>query len=126
MTDLKTENALVLAIDPNTHLQLVNKDHTEEFFSLIDRSRPYLREWLAWLDITKTPADLEKFLDRSHREFEQKESYAMWIWHQRKIVGIIHVREIDRVNRKAMIGYWVGQEYRGRGFAKAATRRICR
>ncbi len=36
-----------------------------------------------------------------------------------------YLREIDSSNRKAMIGYWVGQEFRGRGFAKRATRAVC-
>jgi RimJ/RimL family protein N-acetyltransferase/peroxiredoxin len=122
---LKARESLALSIDENTELRLVDKNHTLEFFALIDRSRPYLREWLAWLDMTQTPTDLEKFLDRARREFEQKESYALWIRHRQQIVGIIHLREIDRANRKAMIGYWVGQEFRGRGFAKKATRAIC-
>lgn len=122
---LKARESLTLPMDQDTELCLVDKNHTQEFLSLIDRSRVYLREWLAWLDMTKTPSDLEKFLDRSRREFEQKETYALWIRHRQQIVGIIHLREIDRANRKAMIGYWVGQEFRGRGFAKKATQAIC-
>ncbi len=122
---LEKNNALILPIDQDTELRLVDKNHTVEFLTLIDRSRDYLREWLAWLDITRTPHDLENFLERSQREFEQKQSYALWIQHRQSIVGIIHLREIDRANRKAMIGYWVGQEFRGRGFAKKATKAIC-
>lgn len=117
--------ALCLPIDQNTELTLLDRDHALEFMTLIDRCRPYLREWLAWLDMTRTVADLERFIASTLHEFENKKSIAMWIWHQKKIVGIIHLREIRWENRKAMIGYWVGEEYRGNGLAKRATTAIC-
>lgn len=122
---LKAQESLILPVDADTELRLVDKNHTPEFLALIDRSRPYLREWLAWLDVTRTPSELEKFLNRARSEFEQKASYALWIRHQQQIVGVIHLRDIDRTNRKAMIGYWVGQEFRGRGLAKKAAKVLC-
>src|SRR5262249_30158911 len=79
-----------------------------------------------WLDRTRTVQELQGFIDFTAKEAADKKGYANWIWdEENKIVGIIHLRDIDPANKKAMIGYWVGQEYRGRGFAKQATRAIC-
>lgn len=114
-----------LKIDDDSELTLLDNRHSADFMGLIDRNRPYLREWLAWLDRTRTVSDLEKFIDSTLQEFSDNKAIAMWIWHRQTIVGIIHLREIDSANRKAMMGYWVGQEYRGKGFAKKATRAIC-
>lgn len=114
-----------LVIDSDISLQIVTQAHTSEFFSLINRSRTYLREWLGWLDFTQTESDLEKFIEGSRREFAEKRGYPMWILNQKKVVGMAHLKDVDLTNRKAMIGYWVGQEYRGRGFAKKACKALC-
>jgi ribosomal-protein-serine acetyltransferase len=114
-----------LSIESDTELTLLDHEHAPEFMALIDRSRPYLREWLAWLDRTQRLPELIGFIDSTLHEFAEKKGLALWIWHQKKIVGIIHLVGIDSVNRQAMIGYWVGQEFRGRGFAKKATRAMC-
>jgi len=114
-----------LPINDDTHLVLINLERASEFMSLIDRSRSYLRDWLAWLDATRTVSDLEKFIDSALKEFSGNKAVAMWIINQEKIVGIIHLREIEPANRKAVIGYWVGQEYQGHGFARKATHAIC-
>jgi ribosomal-protein-serine acetyltransferase len=119
------DKSLVLNVDQHTDLILPNEERASEFMSLIDRSRPYLREWLAWLDGTQTVVDLKKFIDMVQQDFIDKKAFAMWIVHRNEIVGIVHLRDIDVANRKAMIGYWVGQQYRGRGFAKTATRTLC-
>ncbi len=115
---------LTLSIDQSTLLQSINRERTTEFLSLIDGSRPYLRKWLTWLDTTRNKHELENFFDFARKDLEEKRSYVMWILHSQRIVGIIHLRNIGRTNRKAMIGYWVGQEYRGRSFAKKATRNL--
>jgi RimJ/RimL family protein N-acetyltransferase len=48
-----TNDSLRLPIDPDTELTLLDHEHAPEFMELIDRNRPYLREWLAWLDRTR-------------------------------------------------------------------------
>jgi ribosomal-protein-serine acetyltransferase len=119
------DQTLRLKIDNDAELTTVSHERAPEFMTLIDGSRTYLREWLAWLDATRTVTDLQKFIGTALQDFADKRAFAMWIVNQKRIVGIVHLREIDGANRKAMIGYWVGQEFRGRGFAKKATHAIC-
>lgn len=116
--------SLHLKIDQETSLTLVEPQHAPEFLSLIDRSRSYLGEWLGWLDLAKTVADLQSFIDTCTNEFAEKRGLSTGIWHQDKIVGMTHLKEVDHTNKKAMIGYWVGEEYRGNGFAKRASRTL--
>jgi len=116
---------LCLEIDSDTELRTLDPAHAPEFMALIDQGRPYLREWLSWLDRTRTLTDLLGFIASCRQELASKTSIALWVWHQQRIVGIVHLRDIDWVNRKAMIGYWVGEQFRGRGFAKRATRALC-
>lgn len=120
-----TGNRFTLPIDATTLLTGLDRSEAVAFMALIDRNRAYLREWLAWLDHTTTVARLEGFIDSTEAERASGSALAMWIRHESEIVGIVHLRDIDRANRKAMIGYWVGAEHRGKGFARKATRAIC-
>ncbi len=43
---------------------------------------------------------------------------------QKKIIGIIDIYDINGRDRKAKIGYWLGKEYRGRGFASEAVNNV--
>ncbi len=43
-----------IKVDENLSLGLVEKRHAQELFNLTDASRTYLREWLPWVDFTKT------------------------------------------------------------------------
>ena len=114
-----------LKIDNETELKRLSIEHASKFLSLINTCRPYLRQWLGWLDHTKSLEDVEKFIISTDKEFTENKALALWIWHQNKIVGIIHLRDIDHTNRKAMIGYWVGENFRGKSFAKKATKAVC-
>ncbi|WP_343076283.1 hypothetical protein [Pullulanibacillus sp. KACC 23026] len=44
-------------IDDKVSLRLFNKDDAEEFFQLTMESKPYLKEWLGWLDSVKRVED---------------------------------------------------------------------
>jgi ribosomal-protein-serine acetyltransferase len=115
---------LRLEIDPETALIPLTLERAPEFMSLIDQSRASLREWLGWLDSTRNVAELRIFLEACLKEYGEAKDLALWIEHRGAIAGIIHLREVSPANKKAVIGYWVGAPYRGRGFARKATRAI--
>lgn len=117
-------NSFPLVIDTNTKLTLLDTQHTNDFFELIESNRAYLREWLGWLDNIKTISNLNRFVEAAISDYPEKKSLRAWIWHNDKIVGIIHLVEIDWTNRKAMIGYWIGQEFQGKGLATKATQAL--
>ncbi len=39
-----------------------------------------------------------------------------------KLVGVCGISNVDRVSLKAEIGYWIGKDYWGNGYAKQAAR----
>jgi ribosomal-protein-serine acetyltransferase len=113
-----------IEIAKELNLRQISKSDCSDFFQLIERNRVYLREWLAWLDVTKTEGDLETFIARTTKEIADKKALCYLIWSKNKIAGIIHLRDIDKANKKAMIGYWIGEDYRGQGLAKEATKAL--
>ncbi|MDZ4678562.1 MAG: GNAT family protein [Oligoflexia bacterium] len=111
-----------LQINSQLELRQIEQRDCSHFMKLIDKNRIYLREWLGWLDVTKTEDDLGKFINKTLSEIKDNKALCFLIWNQDQIAGIINLRDIDFMNKKAMIGYWVGQEFTGQGFAKKATK----
>lgn len=65
------------------------------------------------------------FIDRN-REMESV-PFAMdfLILYRNRPAGIIGLSDINYLDRKAHIGYWVGKRYRGKGIATEATGLVC-
>jgi ribosomal-protein-serine acetyltransferase len=109
-----------IVIDAHTKLTLLSLEHTEEFFALIEKNRIYLRRWLGWLDNIQKVENLQRFIQTAINDYPDKKSLRAWIRHDEKIMGIIHLVEIDWSNRKAMIGYWIDENAAGKGLGTRA------
>lgn len=109
--------ALRPQIDKDLKIRQLERGHTQEFFDLIQRNRSYLKQWLGWLDNIKTIEQLDDYVENTLKDISEERLFRAWIWHQNKIVGIVHLAEIDWKQGKAMVGYWVGREYSGKGLA---------
>jgi ribosomal-protein-serine acetyltransferase len=107
--------------DEDICLKPVNSGDAEALFRLIDRDRAYLREWLPWVDHSRSVQDTLKFIELSQEKFERKEAFSVCITHQNKIAGIIGFHYFDWSNRSTSIGYWLAQDFQGKGI----TTRSC-
>jgi ribosomal-protein-serine acetyltransferase len=46
------------------------------------------------------------------------------IWHEDRLAGVIGYDPIDWENRSTELGYWLGEEYQGKGLVTAACRAL--
>jgi len=103
-------------------LKLFEDRHAESLFAAIERDRLYLREWLQWVDSTKTAEDIRNFIRMSLNQFASREGLAAGIWLGPRCIGSIGTHKIDWLNRKLEFGYWIAQEFQGRGIMTEASR----
>jgi ribosomal-protein-serine acetyltransferase len=96
-------------------ISLAVPQHAEAIFSLTDRNRDYLRRWLPWLDGTKAASDTKQFLEQQLLRFARGEALLVSIFCRRAVAGVAGFNSIDRVNRIGFIGYWLGEEFTGKG-----------
>lgn len=87
----------------------------EDVFSITDRNRMFLRQWLPWLDGTRTVEDTRDFLKHQIQRFARGESLHLTIFYEGEVAGVAGFNSIDSVNRIGYIGYWLGEEFNGRG-----------
>ncbi|EIM08017.1 ribosomal-protein-serine N-acetyltransferase [Planococcus antarcticus DSM 14505] len=112
-------------IDEDLSLKIQEMRDAERIFELTDTSRDYLKEWLPWLDFTKELQDTKDFIKAGSSNFVEGKSLGAVILYKGEIVGIGGFNNINHANKTAYIGYWLGQEYQGKGImtrvAKALT-----
>lgn len=118
MTELAGTNPDVLLL-PGTGaiLRRISPEHSEEMFELIDRNRPHLSQF-GDETAAKYPT-LESVRERNENQDPNEKRFG--IWDSDALVGFVKVTKKDRGWE---VGYWMGEEYTGKGYMTMAVRRI--
>ncbi|MFD2829652.1 GNAT family N-acetyltransferase [Corticicoccus populi] len=113
---------LVHKIDDEVSLRLFNKNDAEEFYHLTMTSKPYLKEWLGWLDYVNTVEDTEKNIQSRWDELKANGGYPLSfaIIYNGRIAGTIGFNQIVWANKTGTVGYWLGEDYQGKGIMSRA------
>ena len=105
----------VLKVNEEIYLKLVDLSDAAQIFNLTEDSREHLRNWLPWLDITKSVEDTKTFIQASLNDYVKHKSMNTVILYKGEMVGIAGFNELDWSNKIAHIGYWLGEGYQGPG-----------
>ncbi len=101
----------------------VNESITLRIFSLldyqaiyygIDQNRAFLRKWLPFVDSTKSDKDTLAFVKSVVDDVERRQE-VFTIWYEGEFAGLIGLKDIDYLNRKLEIGYWLIERMTGKG-----------
>lgn len=111
----------VYAVDEEITLRLLDVKDAHELFRLTDRSREYLREWLPWVDETRTVLDSEDFIRYAWQSYEERLGLILGVYYQGKLCGMMGYNQFDWANRAGVIGYWQGKDFQGLGIITRAT-----
>jgi len=113
-----------LLIDDHQFLERLNLSHVEIIFNAIDQNRNFLRKWLPFVDFTYKIADTEKFVRSLLEKTASIRDEVYVIWYNHDFAGLVGFKDIDRVNDKIEIGYWLIEKMTGKGIATAAVRKM--
>lgn len=107
-------------------LRMFNTDDADELFELTIASKPYLREWLGWLDYIETVEDSKRNIEGRIKGLIETggrpKSFA--IMYKGELAGTIGFNEIDRGIQCGTIGYWLGQDFQGKGIMSQAFEKV--
>ncbi len=111
-------------VDESTTLAMVEMRDADELFELVDASRMYLREWLPWVDANVSVEDTKEFVRAAQQQYARGDGFQCCILYRGKIVGILGLQQVDRFHKQTQIGYWLAEEYQGRGIMTACCRAL--
>lgn len=104
-----------LELDEEITLKHVEESDAAEIFRLTNKSRNELREWLPWVDGTKTKRDSLAFIQMTLQAFEARKGLNCGIYYRGGLCGMVGYNLIDWQNRTGHIGYWLATDFVGHG-----------
>ena len=114
----------VYEVDEELTLKMMNSMNAERLFELTDRSRDYLKEWLPWLDHTTKVEHSKQFIEQAFQLHADRRALISGIFFRGELVGVISFNQFDWTNRIGYIGYWLGQDYQGKGITTRAVQAL--
>jgi ribosomal-protein-serine acetyltransferase len=119
-TDLVTE----IPIEDGFCLKVRQLDDADAFFEVIDRNRTHLRAWLPWVDETAGVEMTRTYIQNCIENIKKRGGYDFGIFFNNTWVGSIGLHDLNRMNKRAAIGYWLDKDHEGKGLMTRATRAL--
>jgi ribosomal-protein-serine acetyltransferase len=114
-----------IKVDEETELRQLRPSDAGDIFEVIDKQRFYLGKWLPFVEFTKKVSDTEKFVEATVNVAKDRFEYVFTIRKQDAFVGLIGFKDTDRINSKTEIGYWLSEEYQGKGIVSKSVASLC-
>ncbi len=105
----------MIVVDSEITLMDLEMSSSDALYRLIDTNRSYLGEWLSFVEGTRSVMDTINYIFAMSEHDMYSSRYVMEIWYNNLLAGLIDVHNGDRLNKKAEIGYWLGEEFQGKG-----------
>jgi ribosomal-protein-serine acetyltransferase len=109
---------------PSLKLRLLKEEDAEELFLRNDQNRHHLRQWMPWLDETKSASDTLNFIRRSLEGATAGTQYSYTLLLDDELVGVVAFNNIEKLNRCATMGYWLAKSKMGKGYMTAAVKAL--
>ena len=114
----------LIYVNENLVMRSLTKGDAPASYSVTDKNRGYLREWLPWVDRTVSPSDTEKIIEAWENSFEKGSDAVFGIFENGEYAGNIGLHDMGRPNRSGMIGYWLDAGRQGRGIITNCVRAL--
>jgi ribosomal-protein-serine acetyltransferase len=116
MFSFKLDDELKLAL-PEPHMA---EAMTDAVLANLSRLKP----WMAWAVDDYSIEHCHQYIQRTLTEFATDGSLSASIFYQGKYAGSVGFHNLDTVNRSAHVGYWIAEEFEGRGIITRCCRVI--
>ena len=113
-----------LEVDEGLVLEPAERADIPELFALIDRNRAWLRPWMPWVDSTRRQADVAAFVERCQAGARAGTDEVFVVRTGGQAVGVVGAHSISANNQGCDVGYWLGEEFAGRGLMTRSLRRV--
>lgn len=111
-------------LNPGLELRPLQPADAPALYAIIDAHRAGLREWLPWVDATKTVADSAAYIAGTVRDDQETRAFTCGIWSMGQLVGVIGHNRIDWAHRVGFPAYWIAPDRAGRGIMTQCCRTV--
>lgn len=111
--------------DESICLRAAKLSDAPAMFRMIDTQRQYLGRWLPFVAATRTENDSYAYPQSVLSAPSERRELLCTITADGRFAGLVGFKDTDRANRKTEIGYWLGEEYQGRGIMTRCVEALC-
>lgn len=111
----------IVHVNEEMTLRMLTARDAEPLYKLTDQSRDNLKKWLPWLNDMNSVDDSLQFIKNSFQVYNNRKGITAGIFWNEKLVGIIGFNDLDFKNKIGYIGYWLGENYQGKGLMTTAV-----
>ena len=114
----------LLVVDDQLSLSILSLSDAREIFKLVDENRIYLRKTLPGLDEVNSLDEQISYISHCISDYELYKGIMYSVSSDGDIIGTIGLNSIDYENRSCGVGYWVSEEFAGKGIATRCCSRL--
>ena len=104
---------------------MIERQHGDELFKLIDSNREFWRQWHPWLpDTVRSAADTERLIAAWLQQFANNRGFCAGVWFARVLSGMIYHLNVDWANRSTALSYWLDEAHQGKGIMTASCQAL--
>ena len=104
-----------LKIDEELGLHLARPELARPVFLAVDIDRLHLRQWLPWVDGTKTAADTKNFIQQSMKMNAEGKQLVTFLTWRGQLAGSLSVVKFIPDRKSCEVGYWLRSDLQGKG-----------
>ena len=109
-----------ILISDAIHLQPLAGEHAPLLFERVDHNRNHVRTWLPWVDAMQSVEHFQQFIRAARAREEAGQERSWSIFYHGVLAGRIGIHYINQQNKQGSVGYWLGQEFEGKGIVTQA------
>lgn len=111
-------------IDENLTLRLPEMSDAETVTAAVSKNLCRLQEWMPWAVDDYSDANALDWIKRCRDGYAENGQFNALILLAGRFIGTIGFHDLDLKNKHAAIGYWIDQEYEGRGVITRCCRAL--
>jgi ribosomal-protein-serine acetyltransferase len=115
---------MTIKVDDSISLELLDDIHAVPILNIIEANRDYLKEWLPWVDNMQIIDDFKNYIAKCKKQHVEGSDLGYVIILKKTVVGRIGLHNIDQQNKIASIGYWLDENYTGKGIISKSCKAI--
>ena len=77
---------MIINIDENIKIELINENHSQPIFDIVDQNRIHLRQWLPFVDRMQTVEFAENFVKGTMQRNKDGHEFAFVIIENDKVI----------------------------------------
>lgn len=113
-----------IRLTPALALRPLMREDVSDIFTALDTQRDYLGRWLPFVAHTRCEDDTRGFVESVLSADPFEPVFTVRVGPH--FAGLAGFKSTDHLTRSTEIGYWMREEFQGRGIMTAAVKRLCR